>query len=425
MSLMNCTTLRSFRSALRKTVNVIPGGWRNTLNFSLHTSIDGISNDLWDSLNHQQSIFLDYGQLKALSDPLNTDVKFYFCQFYEAKTPVGIAVFQIAKLEADGLHERLGAGKFGEALGRKFLPQDKSYLLLCGTAFATGEHGFSFKPEIPVQRAMNGLCEALTEIISLEDKSEQPITAMLIKDFYESSFSAAYALDDCGFRSFDVDANMEMPLLEEWNSLEDYLQSLNSKFRTKAHAAFNRSEDLKVVELNDKEIDQHRDRIQQLYDTVHDRADFKIGHLNCALLCIMKKEMGDKFIFRAYFLEEKIIGFSIAFNAPHQLEAFLVGIDYQYNLLYALYSRILYDYIELGIKLRASKITFGRTAGEIKSTVGAFPIALKCCIRHPGKLSNVLLNIIFKYVEPETFPVRNPYKEVTLKKLVQLGYHHT
>jgi hypothetical protein len=129
-------------------------------------------------------------------------------------------------------------------------------------------------------------------------------------------------------------------------------------------------------------------------------------------------------IFRAYFLEEQIIGFSIALDAPDQLEAFIVGIDYKVNTTYALYSRMLYDYIDTAISRRKNKIVFGRTAGEIKSTVGAFPIQLKCCIRHPGRLPNVLLNIIFKYVEPSSFPTRNPYKETTFKKIQALGYHY-
>jgi len=422
---MNCTSVHSFRNALRSGLEAVPRYFRNSLDYQLSYALSDISEKEWNSLNFSRSTFLDYQHLQALSASEHTDVKFIFAKFVNEETPVGIAVFQIALLEADNLHERIGKGRFAEMLGRKFAPKNGlPYILICGSAFATGEHGYSFNPIIPSQKAMNGLCEALTEIIRNEDRPDQSISAMLIKDFYQNKFKEAKALEKCGFRSFDVDHNMEMPILENWLSFDDYLQDLNSKFRTKANGAFKKSEPLSVQFFNQKQIIEHQDKIQELYDAVHDKADFKIGHLNSNILAGMKEKLGDDMIFRAYFLEEQIIGFSIALDAPDQLEAFIVGIDYKVNTSYALYSRMLYDYIDTAISRRKNKIVFGRTAGEIKSTVGAFPIQLKCCIRHPGRLPNVLLNIIFKYVEPSSFPTRNPYKETTFKKIQALGYHY-
>lgn len=421
---MSCTTLRSFRNVLRRSVNAVPLKWRNTLNFTITEELHTIEPARWNRLNTGQSTFLDYNHLLAISNPEHTAVRYHFCIFQDEQKDVGIAVFQIAELHADGLHERIGTGKIAETLGKAFLPGEHAHILICGTAFATGEHGYAFDTSIPVKRAMNALCAGLTEVLRIEEDRGVDIAAMLIKDFYNKSFDHAVALETCGFRSFDVDHNMEMPILSEWQSFDDYLFSLNSKFRTKANAAFKRSEDIVIRELLERDIEQYQERIQALYHAVHEKADFKLGYLNCALLCHLKKKMQDDFIFTGYFLDDEMIGFSIAINAAHQLEAFIVGIDYKVNQQYALYSRMLYDYIALGIKLRKNKIVFGRTAGEIKSTVGAFPVALKSCIRHPGKLSNVLLNVIFKYVEPETFPVRNPYKATTLQKLNELGYSH-
>jgi hypothetical protein len=176
---------------------------------------------------------------------------------------------------------------------------------------------------------------------------------------------------------------------------------------------------LRVEELSAEQIEQHAQRIQELYNNVHERADFKIGHLDVAIFACMQRALADKLIFKSYFFEEKMIGFSIALDGENGLEAFLVGIDYSLNAKLALYSRMLYDYIDIGISRRKSKIIFGRTAGEIKSSVGALPVDLKCCIRHPGRLPNVFLNLIFKYVEPSPFPIRNPYKEKTLLSIQQ------
>lgn len=424
--LMNCTSVHSFRHSLKTGIQAVPRIFRNSLELEIHESLNEVSPSLWNGLNYDKSIFLEYDHLKAVSAPEIADVKHYFSVFKHNGESVGIAVFQIGILEATNLQERAGQSFISDLISRQFIDNKKAqFILICGSAFATGEHGYSFRKDIPIQRSMNALCEALTKVLKSEEKAGRNIAALLIKDFYKDAFDEAYAMEKCGFRSFDVDHNMEMPILPEWQTFDDYLQSLNSKFRTKSNAAYKKSAALKMQYLEAKDIKTHQVRIQELYDNVHEKADFKIGHINAITLMAMKSELSDKMIIRGYFLEDELVGFSIALNAEKQLEAFIVGIDYSKNTSLAIYSRMLYDYVHTAIDLRKSKIVFGRTAGEIKSTVGAFPIQLKCCIRHPGKLPNVLLKIIFCYVEPSTFPTRNPYKETTFQKIQTLGYSYT
>lgn len=419
---MNCPTVNSFRSALRSQLSAFPTFFRNSLRFTIHESIDEIDSILWDNLNGDKSIFLSFHLLKAISASQYATQPFFFCVFYEKQTPVGICVFHIAHLEADNLDERSGSKGIVGMIGRKISRGQEKRILICGSAFATGEHGYWFAPSVDRQKAMNSICEALTKILDNEEQQKRKISAVLIKDFYEGRFDEAEKMENCGFRSFNVDHNMIMPILPEWTTFEHYLDALNSKFRTKAKAAFNRSSELTIRDLSPAEIEQHADRIQALYDNVHDKADFKIGHLNVALFACMMREMSDKLIFRSYWKTEQMIGFSISLDSDQGLEAFVVGIDYSVNAQLALYSRMLYDYIAIAIERKKHRIVFGRTAGEIKSTVGAFPVDLRCCIRHPGRISNVFLSLIFKYVEPSPFPVRQPYKETTLLAIKQHSF---
>lgn len=416
---MSCLTVNSFRAAFRN-ITAFPRTFRNGLEFTIYQNINEVPKKTWESLNGDKSIFLSIPLLEALSASQYASSKFFFAVFKENNKAVGISVFQVAELVADNLHDRLDNSSIAGMIGKHFTGAENGrFMLVCGSAFATGEHGYYFDPAIPTQRAMNSLCEVLTNILKQLDEEKQEISAVLIKDFYENKFPEAKAMEKCGFRSFNVDHNMVMPILKEWNTFENYLDSLNSKFRTKAKAAFKRSEILRVEELSAEQIEQHAQRIQELYNNVHERADFKIGHLDVAIFACMQRALADKLIFKSYFFEEKMIGFSIALDGENGLEAFLVGIDYSLNAKLALYSRMLYDYIDIGISRRKSKIIFGRTAGEIKSSVGALPVDLKCCIRHPGRLPNVFLNLIFKYVEPSPFPIRNPYKEKTLLSIQQ------
>ncbi len=417
---MSCLSVQSFRKALRSTVQGIPLLFKNSLEYKVLPDIHSVAPELWNSLNFSKSIFLEHSTLKALGGHTEIDnTQFHYVVFYNKSLPVGIAVVQIAQLRAQNLEERISSGKWGSMISNRFLPKGKpAYILVCGSIFSTGEHGFSFDPSLPMQQCMNGLCEALTEISDAFASQGNALSAWLVKDFYGENFDKTKGLEKCYFKPFDVDHNMEMPLLSEWESFDDYLNALNTKFRTKANAALKRSSSLHVKSLQAKDIEPLQERMGELYDAVFTKADFKIGKLDCSKLCDLKRSMKDRMIVRGYYLEEKLIGFSTALIAENQLEAFMVGIDYQFNQEHAMYSRMLYDYIQLGIERKKTKIIFGRTAGEIKSSVGAFPVALKCCIKHPGKLPNVLLSVIFKYIEPTAIPIRRPYKEVTLRKIV-------
>ena len=105
-----------------------------------------------------------------------------------------------------------------------------------------------------------------------------------------------------------------------------------------------------------------------------------------------------------------MIGFSSSFVDRSYLDANYVGIDYDYNIEHALYSRMLYDFIELSIRKGLSEIRLGRTAEEIKSGVGALPEEMKLYIKHTNSLSNTLLKGMVANVKPNPFELRKPFK---------------
>ena len=88
----------------------------------------------------------------------------------------------------------------------------------------------------------------------------------------------------------------------------------------------------------------------------------------------------------------------------------MIGVEYERNQEWSLYSRILYQYVNLAIQAGAQQISYGRTAGEIKSTIGAFPVELSCCVRHVKNTPNLFLRTFFKFVKPKAYEIRYPYK---------------
>jgi hypothetical protein len=72
---------------------------------------------------------------------------------------------------------------------------------------------------------------------------------------------------------------------------------------------------------------------------------------------------------------------------------------------------MLYDMIGCSIHNGFKRINFGRTALEIKSSVGAKPEQLYGWMQHQNKLINRNLEFFFKLLEPEVKWIgRNPFK---------------
>ena len=72
-------------------------------------------------------------------------------------------------------------------------------------------------------------------------------------------------------------------------------------------------------------------------------------------------------------------------------------------------------------KNKTGKLILGRTASEIKSTIGAEAVELKCYIRHHNPLSNRIIKPFVEYLKPAAWIPRNPFKENDLQPAMVQG----
>jgi predicted N-acyltransferase len=392
-------------------------GGNKAITWRIYEHTSHVDAHAWSALHPKSGAFLCLDYLAALEDAHDKGLEIRLALFFSGNKPLGIAAFQIAHFAtSDDAYSNVFLSCIN-AVSRFFRGKHIHNILINGNAFATGEHGFSFRPEVTHEKIAYCLHEAMEAIAALEQKKGKRICAMVTKDFYPQSTGIAHALKSYRFKNFQVDHNMVMPLLSEWQTFDNYLDSLNTKFRTKAKAAMKRSAALRVVEANEEDVLYHADAMQQLYENVYLKADFRLGKLESAALANLLKRIPSQFFVRLYFLENELVGFMTAMRCGNVLEAHVIGIDYSTNREHGVYQRILYDYVELAIRLRCARIVYGRTAAEIKSTVGAFPVDLTCCIKHRRFISNALLSMIIQYVKPSQYPQREPFKAEVLKQL--------
>lgn len=375
--------------------------------YAVFDSVAELDMNDWDSVNSKNNIYLSSKYLNAFEKGMQDNYSFRYLFFYDKSNKiVGICYLQIVAFKpVELLQEKIPCSIADKV---KSLIQEKELnLLICGNLFACGENGFAHTNDISTEKYIDILSNALGDLSKNEDKK---ISFLLFKEFWQENFKISKNLKKQSYKDFSIDDNMVLGVEKDWDSFEDYLNAMKTKYRTRAKNVFKSSKNIIVKDFTFDEIAASQERIESMYLEVLSKADYNLGTLNAESFLELKKELGDQFIVKGYFLEEKLIGFSSAFAFNGTIDANFVGIDYTYNKEYKTYQRMLYDFVDLAIQRNTYELRFGRTAETIKSVVGAKPVAMKLYAKHRRSLSTSLLGIVLNSISPNEFEIRTPFK---------------
>ena len=168
------------------------------------------------------------------------------------------------------------------------------------------------------------------------------------------------------------------------------------------------------LEIRYLELDEIRARekeIYSLYEQIFEKAKFRLIKLSSDYFSSVKELFQDLFTVKAYFKEGVMVAFASSFVMKDELEAHYIGFKYDENSAHDLYQNILYSMIEEGLKNNCPRVNLGRTASEIKTTVGAKPHNLLCYIRSQNTISRLIQRPFISFLQPAKLTPRNPFKE--------------
>lgn len=362
----------------------------------------------WDQLTANASTYLSKGYLRAIEETMQKEMSFRYILFYKEGKAVAAGAFQMITVDSGALDIKQDQKR--KILMGKVLDQIKINCLINGTLFASGEHGFYYSSELEHDEAFDALAQGIKRLCALEQAREK-VDVMMIKEYFPENSSHSMQLKTHKYRDFKMEPNMVLTIKNEWKSKEDYLASMTSKYRNKAKSNLKKSASLIVKDLSAEEIAMHLEELKDLFNAVHSKAKQKLGSLDVAAFIALKRNLGDKFILRAYFLDEKMVGFGSIFFNKEALDSNYVGLNYEFNKTYGVYQRILYDLVELAIGRRVKKLHFGRTASEMKSNLGAKGVHMDCYVRTRNSVSNKLIKPLVNSIGTPDFVERNPFKE--------------
>lgn len=388
-----------------------------TSNALFFDDIEKISNEIWEELSLENN-YLKPPYLRSLQKN-HLENRQYYIIIKNKEKAVAIAMvqvidFYIATLKSNYQNIASRIKKFGKKL--HLLRDDKKLrILVCGNPYISGEYGISLKQNKAKEQIINRTIKAIKELVDTKKELKKTVDVFLLKDFQKQSFSSTNTIKKYNYHPFSVEPNMVLKTRPHWITFQDYLADLKTKFRVKAKRALTLSEPLKVVKITTVNFAEHKEGIEHLYQSVAKNASFNLTDFNIETYKDFLVNFGKNYILQTYWLADKMVGFISGFVQKEILDTHFVGIDYSYNKSHAIYQRLLYDYVNIGINQQVKAINFGRTASEIKSSIGAVPQELIMYMRHKKALPNTLLKLFLRSIGPTSFQQKKPFKKALNK----------
>jgi hypothetical protein len=373
---------------------------------TLYPSIELIDSAIFEEVNPDKSVYFSKPFLKAF-ELSNPQIEFKYITISNAKkNTVALALVQVINLSVEGTLKNIKVASFVRKFLSLFFCNEYIKIMFCGNIFLSGEHGISSSNSISKNEIMIQIGTALDAVAA----NTKPLHAIFIKDFKGESLKNTRQFLNFGYSEIKVEPNMIIQLQPEWKSFEDYKNILKSKYRVKANKADSTSSTLNTRLFTEHDFETYKDELQALYQNTIANASFNAQVLNLNTYIHLRATFKDNFIVKAYFLEDKLVGFLTALVNKNTLDAHFIGLDYELNKSHAIYPRILNDYVRLGIEKQVSSINLGRTASEIKTTIGANPLELSCYIKHKNPFLNSLIKPFFKRIKVKEFRQHSPFK---------------
>jgi hypothetical protein len=383
-----------------------------SLNLLFYRSVNELDINAWNEVVDEAHFYARTSYLSVIEETLMDAVKPIYVLAYLGDVPVAAIYFQEIqfkfgnvlnnfKSDQNGLKQTFTRWLF-RAIKNKKVP-----LVQSGNLFFTGDCGFYFREGLSLDQRET-VVKACMSAENWEKLVPGCSKAFMIGNVFNDSMHSD--LENGGFHAFDTEPDLWMTIAPQWKNMGDYLSDLSSKYRVRANKVFSKTESVVISEMSSEEITLNENLLLKLYQQVADNADFNMGYLQKGYFVKMKELFGNTFHVLKYELEDKIVGFSSTFCINGIFHVHFIGIDYSINKNIPLYNRMLFESVKNAINGGCKEMHFGRTATEIKTTIGAVPKKMQNHLKFNFSLFNCMLPGLLRNFGTMPYVVRQPFK---------------
>ena len=384
--------------------------------FALADSIDFLNPEHWDRVQSGGSVFLRRSYLQALERACPEELSPRYALIYQNGEPLVAVAAQMLEVSGDRV---LGVTSKAEArskLKRLVAPVSnrakaslKERVLIGGNLMCWGNHGVAFASGFSEEGLWAPVAEALYRIRRAERLGGQT-DIVVIKDIPESQLKGAGALSQFSYRSVETDPDMVLELRPEWRTYEDYVGSLDRKYRKSAQELEKKMKlaGARVVVLDD--LMPHAGRMHELYLSVQQNAKVRPITLPLHYLPTVAHALKEDFRCVAVLRDDSLLGFVTLIRNGDTAIGYYIGYDREVAQELPLYLRLLQEVVAESIRWGCKRLSLGRTALEPKARLGAKPEPLSIWIRHRNPTVNLMVRGLLDGIPHDEPPERNPFK---------------
>jgi hypothetical protein len=387
------------------------------LEFAVADRIEFLNARHWDVATRSAGLFMSRDYLSTLAHSGPQSLRCRYGVIYREDTPVAAISVQCLTIDGtqlvqsvDQLSDDDRAQLAIRKLGRRALGRVKRRVMVCGNLLSWGPHGVAFADGEDPSELWPAVAEALYRI-RRADRLHGQTDYVLIKDLSDQQCEASDSLTRFNYRRVETEPDMVLDVPAEWASFDDYLASLNKKYRKSARNVIKAIDEGSGAVVVLDSLSEDSDRMNELYAAVAHRADVRLAEMPAEFLPALAESLGpDVFAAIGIRVDGQLAGFVTVLKDGETAIGYYLGVDYEVNDRMPLYHRLLYSVIEQAIAWQCRCVSFGRTALEPKARLGCHPVSTSVWIRHRVPVVNLIVRQLLKGVPHEEPPERNPFK---------------
>lgn len=382
------------------------------IHFKIFTSYNQLPKS-WDEIA-PNDLMLSDAYLKALELATPDNINLYYIAIFKEEDLVGIAITERVQLYVKDMFRKSASSVLTRFFKDAISMVLKGNILVVGNLTHTGQHGIGFcKDKIDPNEFLRTVLEAISAMRNkIKSENGKKIRLVLFKDYFldDEIHNASKVFFDEKYNRVIVQPNMILKIESNWHKKEDYIKSLNKKYKVRFQRARRKFGPIERRELDIETLKRDSDQIHALYRNVSDNAKFNTFILPENHFYSLKQELQHNFRLFGYYLNNELIGFYTLILNNEVLETYFLGYDSEHQHPNQLYLNMLFDMVEFGIVNKFSSVVYARTAMEIKSSVGAKPIAMTMYIKHTSGMINSILKRVFNFMKPDLkWEERHPF----------------
>lgn len=300
-----------------------------------------------------------------------------------------------------------GGGEAAPSLRRQLLGSLSPRVAVLGQLLTSGAGTALGLQALPAEEATQ-LLDALAQRLTVQANG---ISAVVLKDLFPVGSASDRALRQRGYVDLPADPVMELDV-SPFRSLEDYLSRLSSKYRVRYRRARAKLGSITQRPLGPELTEKYLDRLYALHRITRRGAEVNFVDLDRTYLHFLSTH-GQV---TGYFDGTELVGFTTAVRNGARYHAHFLGLDDSYKYSHHLYHNMLFDLLQAAIASPATVLDYGRTALEIKSSLGALPRAYAILATPRYRwASGMLPGLLSTFRQVPDWTARNPFRDADEK----------